>query len=297
MKTKYKRKNIIIALISVCFVLSIMIAGIIIITKKSGEEKAPINENIQTDSSSPFAVVSYYKAELEDRYVAYQSTNSDLSIEDIVTYVNIGIDVPFFTNEVTTISNPDDITVLVNKMYKLPDGFVPTNLVETSGACTQGVQYSCFSGVQYVREEVNQQFINLTRAAASEVDVTITAIASYRDMDYQGMLYNSGVANNGQEYADKYYARAGQSEHQTGLAIDITMDDYSYELIENHPQYNWLLSSLADYGFILRYPEGKSHITGYDYESWHIRYVGVDLAKQITNSGLTYEEFIARGMM
>lgn len=97
----------------------------------------------------------------------------------------------------------------------------------------------------------------------------------------------------GQSLADTYSARPGSSEHQTGLALDINTASVQAHF-ENTPTYAWLVEHCAEYGFILRYPEGKERITGYRFEPWHYRYVGKDIAKLCMERDLTYEEYVAR---
>ena len=106
---------------------------------------------------------------------------------------------------------------------------------------------------------------------------------------YQASLYNSYVAQDGQELADTYSARPGHSEHQSGLAFDIGALDNGYG---NTPGGRWLNAHCADYGFILRYPAGKESITGYQYEPWHVRYVGKEIASRIMSQGITLEEYL-----
>ena len=109
----------------------------------------------------------------------------------------------------------------------------------------------------------------------------------YQDQEY---IYNNYVRMDGQEAADTYSARAGFSEHQTGLVLDLNTVDISFD---NTNESNWLRDNSYKYGFIIRYPKGKENITGYTYEPWHIRYVGKNLAKEIYNNGdyLTLEEY------
>ena len=102
-------------------------------------------------------------------------------------------------------------------------------------------------------------------------------------------LYNSYVNRDGKAKADTYSARPGHSEHQTGLAMDI---NNASDAFNNTPEAKWIAANCWKYGFILRYPQGKQNITGYKYESWHVRYLGNDLAKEVYNSGLTLEEFL-----
>ena len=108
---------------------------------------------------------------------------------------------------------------------------------------------------------------------------------SYYDQRY---IYNGYVSRDGVAAADRYSARAGHSEHQSGMAIDVNSTSTSFK---DTPEGIWLRDNCHLYGFIIRYPEGKEHITGYMYEPWHIRYVGVELATKIKESGLCLEEY------
>ena len=114
-------------------------------------------------------------------------------------------------------------------------------------------------------------------------------ISGYRSYAYQASLYNSYVAQDGQALADTYSARPGHSEHQSGLAFDIGALDNGYG---NTPDGRWLHAHCADYGFIIRYPAGKESMTGYQYEPWHVRYVGKEIASQIMAQGITLEEYL-----
>ena len=154
--------------------------------------------------------------------------------------------------------------LIANKSYSLPADFAP------------GLDSTC-----------ENQFYKLANAAAQE-GLNIWFASGYRSYDYQSQIYNNYVARDGQAAADTYSARPGYSEHQTGLAIDVNQIDDSFI---GTPEAIWLENHCHEFGFILRYPQGKQDITGYKYESWHIRYVGTDLAYQIHDSGLTLEEF------
>lgn len=121
--------------------------------------------------------------------------------------------------------------------------------------------------------------------------------SGYRSESYQMMLYNNYVAKDGQAAADRYSAKPGTSEHQTGLALDVCIEstscseeqlDISFGLTDTG---KWLAQHAHEYGFIVRYLNGKEAVTGYQYEPWHLRYVGKDLAIQLFNSGQTMEEF------
>lgn len=115
-----------------------------------------------------------------------------------------------------------------------------------------------------------------------------SSYSGYRSYSYQAGLYNNYVNNYGQEQADRFSARPGYSEHQTGLAFDLCHT--SGVLIETQPEVDWIANHAHEYGFIVRYPQGKESITGYMPEPWHLRYVG-NLASEIYASGLTLEEY------
>lgn len=158
-----------------------------------------------------------------------------------------------------------DGILIVNKSYPLSADYDP--------------------GLQPITKDAFQK---LSDAAAQEgLDLYIGS--DYRDYAYQVKIYNNYCDLYGWEQADSFSARPGYSEHQTGLTIDCnTIDDAFGETAEAV----WLAEHCADYGFIIRFPDGKENITGYQYEPWHIRYVGVDTAKEIMSQGLTLEEYL-----
>lgn len=112
--------------------------------------------------------------------------------------------------------------------------------------------------------------------------------SGFRSYATQAQLYQSYVNQEGQAAADRYSARPGYSEHQTGLAFDVIGTDG--QLVEDSSAAQWLLEHAPDYGFVVRYPRGKESITGYMHEEWHLRYIGKE-AKDISASGLTLEEY------
>ena len=125
--------------------------------------------------------------------------------------------------------------------------------------------------------------------AANKAGHAMPIISGYRSYQYQVGLYNSYVERDGQAAADRYSARPGTSEHQTGLAYDIGDINNNYG---NTPGGKWLEKHCAEFGFIIRFPKGKEHITGYMYEPWHVRYVGKEHAKKIMAAGICLEEYL-----
>lgn len=127
------------------------------------------------------------------------------------------------------------------------------------------------------------------QAAARLEGYDIPTLSGYRSYDYQGTLYHNYVARDGQVAADTYSARPGYSEHQSGLAFDVGAIDNHYG---DTQEGMWLYAHCHEYGFIVRYLAGKENITGYQYEPWHIRYVGVEAASEIQQRGITLEEYL-----
>ena len=225
----------------------------------------------------------YYLRKNLEEYLTYKSENPDKSNSDIISIVNTSSNIDWYD-----VIKPSDISrgnlVLVNKYNYLPDNYEIEDLVNMSIKVA-------FSGKK-IKKEVYDAFYNLSMDARKD-DLTIVANSTYRDYNYQAALYKRYKNNKGQNYADSYAARPGHSEHQTGLAIDVSTLNSSMENFHETDEYTWLINNAHKYGFILRYPEGKEYITGYNYESWHYRYVGVDVATQIKNENITFDEYYA----
>ena len=146
---------------------------------------------------------------------------------------------------------------------------------------------------QSVRQEVYDAFIDMWNAA-NEEGIYLIVNSSYRTYADQDEVYNSYKDSYGEKEADAVAARAGYSEHQTGLAIDVfSKDNTSRATFKESLAYSWLEANAYKYGFILRYPEGKENITGYGAESWHYRYVGKDVAEYIYENDITFDEYYA----
>ena len=170
---------------------------------------------------------------------------------------------------------------LVNKNNKLPISYIPNDLELISN------EYSLDN--KYLRHEARIHFEDMAKAA-KEGGFNIIAVSTFRDFTYQEKLYNNYVNSKGFYYADMASARAGHSEHQTGLAVDVADSSYDYDNFESTKEFNWMQKNAYKYGFILRYPKAKFHITGFKYEPWHYRYVG-KIAKYIYKNNLTLEEY------
>ena len=127
------------------------------------------------------------------------------------------------------------------------------------------------------------------QAAAAAEGLNIYISSGFRSYDYQSGLYDRYVQRSGKAEADRYSARPGHSEHQTGLAFDLNSIDMTFA---DTDECAWVNEHCAEYGFIIRYPKGSESITGYMYEPWHLRYLGTENAKKVYDSGLTLEEYL-----
>ncbi len=178
----------------------------------------------------------------------------------------------------------DSINILVNKTHDLPEDYEPSDLIEPEVSTTKKL---------YVREIIHDDLIEMFKDA-QEDGKQLTISSGYRSYNYQKTLFNNYAARDGIEAASRYSARPGQSEHQTGLALDIASKSGKCTLstcFKDTEEGKWLNENAWKYGFVLRYPEGKEEITGYMFEPWHFRYVGKKEAQKIYESGLTIEEY------
>lgn len=216
-------------------------------------------------------------------YVDYYTEDSDQTITHAVAMVNVGANKDHYTDVKQTDTSKDEL-ILVNKYNQLPKDYVPEDLTDIS------IQY-CY-GDNEVSNEVYQKYISMYNAAKEE-DLYLIITSAFRDYEFQDQLWNQYAKSQGEEWADSVAARAGHSEHQTGLTLDIVTYNSNMNDFENTDEFKWLQKHAHEYGFIMRYPKDKEDITGYDYESWHYRYVGVETATKIHELGITYDEYYA----
>ena len=219
-------------------------------------------------------------------YIKYKEQNKKTDYSDVIAIVNVHANNDWYDNK--TIKDTDmskDNLILVNKFYKLSSEYIPEDLT------TINLNYAYDDNK--VRKEVSDAYVKMA-SAAKEDGIKLIANSSFRDYDRQDAVYKEFYYSKGIDYADKYAARPGHSEHQTGLCIDIfTGGNSTTENFDSSDAFKWLSKNAHKYGFILRYPKGKEYLTGYNYESWHYRYLGVDTATKVYSSKLTYDEYYA----
>lgn len=174
-----------------------------------------------------------------------------------------------------------DYLILVNKQNKLGLNYIPKKLKKIKSKYNLGKN-------NLLNKKAKHFFEKMAKEALKE-NIVLKNISAYRSYDYQKKLYNN-YKNNNLKNIDMISAKAGFSEHQTGLALDINNDIINFK---NTKEYKWLLNNSFKYGFILRYPKGKEYITGYNFEPWHFRFVLIKNAKIMYKKKLTLEEYLS----
>ena len=216
--------------------------------------------------------------------------NINLYIKDVTLNRPNNSDESFILNDsyiklyanIEEVKDPSAIDVNISKKYHLPSTYEPSDLVELP------IRYAS-PNVTLRKEAYDAAIKMFTDMEPLNLKAYITN--GYRSYDYQTDLYDGYVTRDGVQRADTYAARPGHSEHQTGLTFDITALGYEMVDFSESKAYAWLNENAHKYGYFQRYATNKTSITGYREESWHWRYVGVDLASKLKESHLTYDEY------
>ena len=234
-------------------------------------------------SLTSFTDIPYFRDYNEAYYTYFADNNPHLSPSQVVTYVNTGIHRPFHEG-IVFVDDPYYIGVLVDKYRRLPSNFTPRDLVPIGGG-------------HYMRQPAATAFANM-RSTMYDAGLPVVIRSAYRSYATQTGIVNTNLAAFGQEFVDMWNARPGHSEHQLGLAIDIVQPNVTGNLSSAHfettQHYAWLNQNAHNFGFILSYPYGYSYITGYAFEPWHWRYVGVQRATYMFNNNIpTLQHYFA----
>lgn len=216
------------------------------------------------------------------RYLAYQKAHRKDSLREVLIKVNIGLDQPFYTM-VDQISRPHRYDVLINTYHRLGSDFKPSDLEKVDSKCSK---YSYVT----LRRDARIAFEKMCEALIEE-GLELYATSGYRSYQTQARIYQKREQK-------RYTAKAGHSEHQTGLAVDvIPTKEGRFDDVRHSAVYQWYLNHAHEYGFIVRYPYGAERITGFPGESWHLRYLGVKLANAVYKSKLVYDVYHATYIM
>jgi zinc D-Ala-D-Ala carboxypeptidase len=188
----------------------------------------------------------------------------------------------------------DDLLVLVNKEYQLPSTYAPSDLVSI---CSNVSNIRCVNNTNFLaRNILISDLQNLANAAVNDgIDLSIRS--AYRSYNVQVSTYNHWLSVNGGSVAatDRISARAGHSEHQLGTTLDFSTNEINDGLggtFASTRASKWLADNAWKYGFVISYPAGYEHITGYSYESWHYRYIGRENAQEMVNSGMILLQYL-----
>lgn len=228
------------------------------------------------------AKLPHYDETRAERYLAC-SADGSWTLEQVLRIVNTDNDLPRFTAAAD--ADPDDGNlILVNKYSRLADDYVPEDLVTVEPAYSNGGK---------LKSEVNDAFCDLVEAMWDEAGLRLVNASPYRSYQTQKNLYARYRTQYSEAATDRFSARAGYSEHQTGLALDVTAPGGTLNGFKNTKQFQWMRDNAHRFGFILRYGDGMEYITGYKFEPWHYRYVGTDAAAFIYENDLTFEEYYA----
>ena len=220
----------------------------------------------------------------------YYYTEGSSNQEDVPPNGSPAVSTPSEKEEFPPVdTDPASTTVLVNHLYTLPADYVPEDLV----APDVEFSFPYMADKRLMRSDAAAALEELFDAASKE-GIRLTAISGYRSYDRQKTIYLYNVNKSGQDYANLYSAPPGHSEHQTGLTMDVSSVSNNLDLtysLADLPEGQWLAEHSHLFGFIIRYPEDKEEITGYAYEPWHLRYVGVEMASYLYEHNLTLDEY------
>lgn len=257
-----------------------------IVNKLNNDNELYFVNNEKNDYIVDIIKEKYFLEKNLYEYIEYKSKNKKKSYSDVIAIVNVRANKDWYDNKIvreTDLSKGN--LILVNKFNYLNNSFVPNEIVDVD------INYAYQNNK--ASKEVNDAYVLMAKDAKKD-NIILLVNSSYRTYERQEEIYKEFYYSKGISYADKYAARAGYSEHQTGLALDIfTSGRSTTSDFDQSEAFKWLTNNAHKYGFILRYPKDKEYLTGYSYESWHYRYLGVDTATKVYNSGLTYDEYYA----
>ncbi len=254
-----------------------------ILSKLNDKQVENILKEEKIDYLDEILKQKYFIAKNFDKYMSFYEENSKYDFKDVIALVNVGADKEWYEGTESA-DTSKGLLLLANKFHLLPEDYDPGEIKKFTASYSYdnaSANIDCYSA-----------FIEMSDDARKE-GFTLIVTSGYRTYQRQEELYNDYLKARGEEYADGIAARPGASEHQTGYALDVFVPGSTMDMFHTTDAYTWLLEHAHEYGFIQRYPEGKKYITGYDFESWHYRYVGKEMAEKIKGEGITYDEYYA----
>ncbi|MBQ2657167.1 MAG: M15 family metallopeptidase [Erysipelotrichaceae bacterium] len=221
----------------------------------------------------------YYIPKNENLYLSFMDAYP--SIREMMEIVNTKRYKELYS-DITQTDLSKGYLMLINKYYQLPADYEPDDLVYVESYLGKGM----------LREAVYEAY-KLLYADAKALGYNLQIVSAYRSYDYQKGLYQKYLNYDPREIVDTYSARPGHSEHQSGLCMDVSIPGYSLDNFYLTEASRWLAENCWKYGFIIRYPDDKTDITGYQGEPWQLRYVGKETAEDVYKRGITYDEYYA----
>jgi len=272
-----KLKSLLRPLLLILFCAALLYGAFYYFTDHRDGDKDALPEEIEeTTPESPEQIEKTELEETEDLDPASVQDQNDTESADLAEPV---------AAELKVITEGDDLLALVTKETTLKSGYTPTDLLRIP-------DYMFPARELWLREEALRQLEKLWQASADD-GVTLTIISAYRSYGYQQTLFQNYANSYGEEAANRFSARPGQSEHQLGTTVDFggTAVDLKAAYADTD-QGRWLAENAHRFGFAMSYPEGKEEITGYIFEPWHYRYIGPEAAAEWYEAGLSLKEFL-----
>lgn len=282
-------------IITLCVLIMFILTGYLFFRKDSSRSNNPLHTDRDTVAASVVSGSAISKSvEKSGNYTyippTYEYDDSDNNEDNKEDHMQINepTKTPWIPSTEMDL-DPKSITVFVNKEYCLPQDYVPENLV------IPNIPFDITgdSERKYMRKEAAEAIERLF-AAALEDGYTLYAISGYRSYERQKEIFLNNIVHKGKKHTLRYSAAPGTSEHQTGLAMDVSSKSVRYKLVTSFAKCNegkWLAENAHRFGFIIRYPKDHYDVTGYAYEPWHIRYVGEDLANYLYSNNMTLDEY------
>ena len=258
-----------------------------IFAKLSETEQQKLIDNDKDDKIISLLEQKYFLEKNLEDYKEYINKNNETDYAKVISIVNVHANHKWYQLELNT--NKDlGMLMNVNKFYALSETYTPENLKNIDLTYAYGKE-----GDNKLIDYAYDKFLELWQAA-NDQGFYLMVTSSYRDYESQKEIYDYRVSTWGERKADETAARPGHSEHQTGLVIDMTSKTEPLaDSFTDSEAYKWLKENAYKYGFIERYPEGKTYLTGYNPESWHWRYVGLEAAKTMHDEDITFDEYYA----
>lgn len=258
-----------------------------IFAKLSETEQQKLIDNDKDDKIISLLEQKYFLEKNLEDYKEYINKNNETDYAKVISIVNVHANHKWYQLELNT---NEDLGMLmnVNKFYTLSETYTPENLknIDLTYAYDE-------EGKNKLIDYAYDKFLELWQAA-NDQGFYLMVTSSYREYESQKEIYDYRVSTWGERKADETAARPGHSEHQTGLVIDMTSKTEPLaDSFTDSKAYEWLKENAYKYGFIERYPEGKTYLTGYNPESWHWRYVGLEAAKTMHDEDITFDEYYA----